>query len=116
MINQSSEGGGYKISDKEFVLKGCSMTSVCNIPGRDCEAFCVGSDKKIWNSELQKDPFEVTETISQVCTTHNGKALFAGVGEENKPGSVMIYKVSEDSKGNVKIDKINEVQAHSKPI
>jgi hypothetical protein len=48
--------------------------------------------------------------------THNGKALFGGVGEPSKPGSVMIFKVGEDAKGNVKIDKINEVQAHSKPI
>ena len=85
------------------------MTSVCNIPGRGLECFAVGSDKKIWNSNLQKSPFEVTDTISQICTTHNGKALFAGVGEPNKPGSVLIYKVSEDSKGNCKIDKINEI-------
>jgi len=28
--------------------------------------------------------------------THNGKALFAGVGENNKPGSIEIYKVAED--------------------
>lgn len=92
------------------------MTSVVNIPGKDCQAFACGNDKKIWNSDLQKDPYEVNETISQLCTTHNGKALFAGVGDPNKPGSVMIYKVSEDTKGNCKIDKINEVQAHSKPI
>ena len=92
------------------------MTSVCNIPGRDLECFAVGSDKKIWNSNLQKSPFDVTDTISQICTTHNGKALFAGVGEQGKPGSVLIYKVGEDSKGNCKIDKINEIQAHSEPI
>lgn len=42
--------------------------------------------------------------------------MFAGVGEPSKPGSVLIYKVSDDSKGNAKIDKINEIQAHSKPI
>ena len=51
----------------------------------------------------------MNETISQLSTTYNGKALFAGVGENNKPGSVIIFKVSEDSKGNCKIDKINEV-------
>ena len=40
------------------------MTCVVNIPGRDLEAFCVGNDKKIWNSSLQKTPFDVTDTIS----------------------------------------------------
>ena len=39
------------------------MTSVCNIPGRGLECFAVGNDKKIWNSNLQKSPFEVTDTI-----------------------------------------------------
>jgi hypothetical protein len=50
--------------------------------------------------------------------THNGKALFAGVGEQNKPGAVVIFKISEDvSKGGqLKMDKINEVQAHSGSI
>jgi hypothetical protein len=65
MIEQQAEGAGsYKISDKEFVNKSASMTSVVNIPGRDLEAFAVGTDKKIWNSNLQKTPFEVGVTIS----------------------------------------------------
>lgn len=49
--------------------------------------------------------------------THNGKALFAGTGEPNKPGSIIIYKIAEDqARGTLKMDKINEVQAHSKQI
>jgi hypothetical protein len=48
--------------------------------------------------------------------THNGKALLAGLGEPDKPGSVLIFKVSETQGGDPKIDKINEVQAHSKAI
>jgi hypothetical protein len=46
--------------------------------------------------------------------THNGKALFAGVGEASKPGSIEIYKVAEDpGKNQLKMDLINQVQAHS---
>jgi hypothetical protein len=42
--------------------------------------------------------------------THNGKALFAGTGEPNKPGSIIIYKIAEDqARGTLKMDKINEV-------
>lgn len=48
--------------------------------------------------------------------THNGKALLAGVGEENRPGSIYVFKVGETSTGEAKMEKINEVQAHSKPI
>lgn len=50
----------------------------------------------------------------EVCMTHNGKALFAGVGEASKPGSIEIYKVAEDpGKNQLKMDLINQVQAHS---
>lgn len=49
--------------------------------------------------------------------THNGKALFAGVGEASKPGSIEIYKVAEDpGKNQLKMDLINQVQAHSQAI
>lgn len=38
----------------------------------------------------------------------SGKAFFAGVGEENRPGSIQIWKSS--------FEKINEVQAHAKGV
>jgi hypothetical protein len=28
--------------------------------------------------------------------THNGKALFGGVGQKNKPGAIVIFKIAED--------------------
>ena len=82
-----------------MMLKQVCVTSVVNVPGRKNEVFCVGNDKKIWNSKQDKNPTVVSDTISQVCTTYNGKTLFAGVGENNKPGSVVLYKVSDDSSG-----------------
>lgn len=54
--------------------------------------------------------------MSQLAITHNGKALFAGVGETGKPGAVVIYKVAENAQNETKLDKVNEVQAHSRPI
>lgn len=50
---------------------------------------------------------------------YNGKALLAGRGEENRPGSIQIFKCieSKESSGEAaKIEKVNEIQAHSKPI
>ena len=46
--------------------------------------------------------------------THNGKALFAGVGQKNKPGAIVIFKIAEDqARGVLKMDKIGEIQAHA---
>ena len=44
----------------------------------------------------QKDQYEAQAVLRQLCITHNGKALFGGVGDVDKPGCVVIYKVSED--------------------
>ena len=93
------------------------MTSVVNIPGRYCEAYCCGSDGKIWNIKDPHNPYDSGAIMSQLSITHNAKALFAGVGEKNKPGSIHIYKLSEQAGGEkLKMDKINEVQAHSAGI
>jgi hypothetical protein len=46
--------------------------------------------------------------ISQIALTNNQKALFAGVGEEGRPGAVKILSVP--------LGFLTEVQAHSKPI
>lgn len=101
----------------EFTKKSVQMTSVVNIPGREHEAYCVGNDGNVWNIKQHNDPHPAQTTFSQLAMTHNAKALFAGVGEANKPGSIVIYKVAEDqSQGKLKMDKINEVQAHSKAI
>lgn len=42
--------------------------------------------------------------------THNGKALFCSLGEQNKPGSIVVYKIAEDqARGTLKMDRISEV-------
>lgn len=49
--------------------------------------------------------------------THNGKALFGGIGQNNKPGAIVIFKIAEDqARGMLKMDKIGEVQAHRTAI
>lgn len=75
--------GSTRLTEKDFTQKNVQMTGVVNIPGRQHEVYCVGSDGKIWNTNMPKDPYEAGTQISQVCMTHNGKALFAGTGEPN---------------------------------
>ena len=64
-----------------------------NLPGRPFESYVVGNDKKIWHSKDPKNGFDAGVVLSQVVLTNNQKALIAGTGDENKPGSVHIYQV-----------------------
>lgn len=110
----------YPIADgtnkiEEFTKRNVAMTSVCSIPGRPLEAYCCGSDRNIWNIQDPQIPYEAGAIMSQLSMTHNAKALFAGVGEANKPGSLHIYKITDGGE-KLKMDKINEVQAHSSGI
>jgi len=50
--------------------------------------------------------------ISQLVITPSGKNLIAGLGEAERPGAIQVWSRPEERP----IDKINEVQAHSKPI
>jgi hypothetical protein len=90
-----------RLSDKDFNQKSVQMTSVVNIPGRPYEVFVVGNDKKIWHSKDSKAGYDAGVIVSQICLTNNQKALFAGVGDENRPGAVHIYSLP--------FNKINEV-------
>ena len=40
------------------------MTSVVNIPGRSCEVFVVGSDKRIWHSKDNKNGHDAGAALS----------------------------------------------------
>ena len=80
---------GSRLTDKDFGLKATKLTSVVNIGGRICEGFAAGSDRKIWHTKDMKNPaVDAGAVISQICLTSNQKALFAGVGEEGKPGAI----------------------------
>lgn len=68
----------------EFTKRNVQMSSVVNIPGRYCEAYCCGSDGNIWNIKDPQNPYEAGAVMSQLQITHNAKALFAGVGEKLK--------------------------------
>jgi len=66
---------------------------------------------------MTREPFEAQASMSQLCMTHNGKALFASVGQRNKPGAIVIFKIAEDqARGVLKMDKIGEIQAHATQV
>jgi len=57
-------------------------------------------------------PDDLPSVISQLVITPSGKSVIAGVGETDRPGAIQIWLRSEDKP----LDKINEVQAHSKAV
>lgn len=52
--------------------------------------------------------YEAGLNISQICIMHGGRAMFAGIAEGSKPGSIQVI--------NFAFQKISEVQAHSAPL
>lgn len=78
--------------------------------GPNKKIFSVGNDRYLRENERGKDEqkIETGQLLSQILLSANQKVIFGGSAEEGKPGSVHIYKLP--------LDKVNEVQAHSKPI
>ena len=68
--------------------KRCVDDECCQRTGQNLEAYCCGSDGNIFNINQGNEPYEAGAIMSQLCMTHNAKALFAGVGQTNKPGAI----------------------------
>lgn len=109
---------GARNTEKDYNKKEVKFTSVVNVPGKSYEVLAVGSDKMITsNAPLKKGqkemmPDDLPAVISQIVITPSGKSVIAGVGEMDKPGAIQIWSKPEDKP----LDKINEVQAHSKAV
>lgn len=128
LYTKNGYGQRYLDPDTDFMSKEVRLTSVVNVPGNLYRMFTVGNDKRI-SSNLKvkigggKDSsaegvteldmtLKVPYNISQLCITRSGKNLIAGLGETGHPGSIQVYFWGN----NKPLDKVNEVQAHSKPI
>jgi hypothetical protein len=42
-----------------------------NIPGKKCEVYVVGNDKKIWHNKDSKNGHDAGADITQICLTAN---------------------------------------------
>jgi WD40 repeat protein len=116
------EEGGTRDNSHDVNIKGVQFTGLCNIPNKKNEILLVGTDRKIhYVSDANgKSACDVEAMVSQVNILHNGKAFFAAIGENSRPGAIQIWKFlpRDDSSGEDKpyLDKIATVQAHSKGI
>ena len=88
------------------------------MPGKPYEVLAVGSDRMITSNAIVKKgtkemmPDDLPNIISQLVITPSGKSVIAGVGEPERPGAIQIWSKLEDKP----LDKLNEVQAHSKGV
>lgn len=76
--------------DRDFHQKNIKFTGLCNIPGQKYNALVVGDDRHIWRTSDpdSKTSCDTKYVISQVQYLASGKAFFAGVGEDSRPGSI----------------------------
>lgn len=104
-------GKGQRDFDSDIVNK--QVTFFCVAQGTQNsqgKIFSTASDRYIREHEKTKEDIklETGSQISQILLSANGKILFGGSSDEGKPGSVHIYRTP--------LEKVTEVQAHSKPI
>jgi hypothetical protein len=64
------------------------------------ECLAVGNDNKVWMS-AQKNHVSVKQNLSQLSIMKTGKSFFGGVGEEDRPGAIEIWKLP--------LEKVHEV-------
>ena len=103
--------------EKDVFSKGKSYSSLALMPGKQYEAYAVGSDTSI-TSTARTDTVGLERCLSSLQILKSGKALIAGVGQPGFPGSIQIWKFPlETLKDREKpLLKILEIQAHSSTV
>jgi len=75
----------------EFKLKNVNFSCVANKPDSKTVVFAVGTDKTIKEINGNKEVFprfDANLNISQIVLMHGARAFFAGIAEDDKPGSI----------------------------
>lgn len=73
----------------EHKVKNVNFSCVARVPESNI-TYIVGTDKSIKEIDngTEKLRYEAGVNVSQVALMHGGRALFAGVAEEDRPGSI----------------------------
>ena len=72
----------------DFKRRNISILGIANVPGATTRAIVTSQEKKIWDTKDHQNGCDTKYDISQVQILANGKAIFAGVGEEGHPGAI----------------------------
>jgi len=95
---------------QRYTLKNVNFSCVANKPDSKSTFYAVGTDKSIKEIEGGKEKlrYEAGVNISQLVLMHGARAFFAGIAEDDKPGSIQVLRYPWE--------KVFEVQAHSLPV
>ena len=71
-------------------MKNVNFSSVANKPDSKTTIYAVGTDKSIKEIVNGKEilRYEAGVNISQIALMHGARAFFAGIAEDDKPGSI----------------------------
>ncbi len=79
----------------EFKMKNVNFSCVSYKPDSKQMYFAVGTDKTIKEINGNKEVFpryDAGVNVSQIVLMHGGRAIFAGVAEDERPGSIQVLK------------------------
>jgi WD40 repeat protein len=95
---------------QRYNLKNVNFSCVANKPDDKKTFYAVGTDKSIKEITDGKERmrYEAGVNISQLVVMHGARAFFAGIAEDDKPGSIQVLRYPWE--------KVFEVQAHSLPV
>jgi WD40 repeat protein len=117
LYNYQNQNPGGRNMEKDQGDKTVKFSCVRNIPGKHYDVLAVGmhQDNKrgyyhTGDGFISNDGIKVN--LSQIVITPTAKSVIGGVGEQDRPGSLQIFLRPE----NKDLEKINEVQAHSKAV
>ena len=93
----------FKLSNQQF-------SSVANRPDSKQFYYATAIDKtiKLIKEGDEIERYEAGSNISQIQVLHGNRALFAGISENDRPGSIQVIRFP--------FERIFEIQAHSLPI
>jgi len=72
----------------EFNRRNAQILGICNIPGSVCRCLVSSSERKVYDTHNPNDGCDTRYNINQLQILANGKAFFAGVGEQGHPGAI----------------------------
>ena len=76
----------------DFKRPKIQITSLATVPGTMNRAIVSSGERKLWDTIDHYNGCDTRYNVSQVQILANGKAVFAGVGENGHPGAVQIWK------------------------
>lgn len=100
----------FALKNFQFACVANNRTASIDKPEAKTVVFASGIDKTIKKIEqgVEVQRYDAGANISQIQLMRGGRAIFAGIAENDRPGSIQVIRFP--------FERIFEIQAHSLPI